>query len=432
MEKGLEALCIVNVGGRPRKESIAAPRVTTSPEAGGTSNQIVLYCNHDLAEAKLESLLLRPLTKHPAAALTRVLLRGARGVGKTTLAKKLMAGTAYFDCEDLSVQQELKAPHGVFRNITAPVVILDEIAALPNAAAVLRASADFLPGKSVLQISSASRRPIPEGRQDSPQLASQVIHLSPLLWDERVRMSAQLSFEALEEPLSSSGLPAIFLKQDSDIADHRKWARLAYERDLAHEKFRSFPKFLKLLESLMARSGSILDLNDLRADCELEDDPSSLIGELCEAGLFSTVRTISGRQERLKIFAFDPGYVHRVRFPKVEGCEQLQAHAELLWKHLILTELRCSIKNHDSIISWHSVDGRILDFAVEFQPGEWAAIQCKWAKTADLQAVKAFRQFYPKGKNFLVQHRFAPQTITASGMHFVLCTPIHIGPLLLS
>ena len=99
-----------------------------------------------------------------------------------------------------------------------------------------------------------------------------------------------------------------------------------------------------------------------------------------------------------KIYGFDTGFITFVR-----GWDPLrpQDHG-ILWEHLVLEYLQSALPN-ETIRYWRDKAGREVDFVLARRRDQVDAIECKWNPSDFVpSALKVFRSYYPKGKNYIV------------------------------
>lgn len=171
------------------------------------------------------------LTRRVTTALRRapvVALVGPRQVGKTTLARRLLAPTSpdYYDLEDPADVTRLDAPATALRE-AGPLVVIDEVQRRPDLFAVLRVLVDR-PGAGTrfLVLGSASPALL---RQSSESLAGrvEVVEVAPFDLDET-------GLDHLQRRWSRGGFPRSYLADsDEDSAAWRRgFVRTFVERDL--------------------------------------------------------------------------------------------------------------------------------------------------------------------------------------------------------
>jgi predicted AAA+ superfamily ATPase len=114
-----------------------------------------------------------------------------------------------------------------------------------------------------------------------------------------------------------------------------------------------------------------------------------------------------GRREIIaqpKIYGFDTGFV-----AYCQGWTELRS-ADLgpLWEHIVLETLQ-SFLDPRTVFFWRDKQQREVDFVIPRTRGSCDAIECKWSSEAfESRGIKAFRENYPNGKNYLVCHQQSP------------------------
>lgn len=174
-----------------------------------------------------EGILIELLENYPAVAIT-----GARQVGKTTLAKKIVESkkdsSEYLDLESPRDIARLQEAELYFERNREKMIILDEIQRMPELFPVLRSVIDRyrVPGRFLL-LGSASPGLI---RDSSESLAGRIAYeeLFPFLWKE------VLSVKSINELWFKGGFPDALLAKTDKAAD--RWLKdflFTYiERDL--------------------------------------------------------------------------------------------------------------------------------------------------------------------------------------------------------
>ena len=99
-----------------------------------------------------------------------------------------------------------------------------------------------------------------------------------------------------------------------------------------------------------------------------------------------------------KIYGFDTGFITFVR-----GWDPLRSQDHgILWEHLVLEYLQASLPDQ-AITYWRDKGGREVDFVLARRRDHIDAVECKWNPSEfDPSALRVFRSYYPKGKNYLV------------------------------
>jgi len=107
-----------------------------------------------------------------------------------------------------------------------------------------------------------------------------------------------------------------------------------------------------------------------------------------------------GRREIVaqpKVFGFDTGLVCHVR-----GWDSLRTEdCGVLWEHLVLDTLISS--GLQKIHFWRDKQQREVDFVLPRGRHAVDAVECKWnPKSFETRGLAAFREQYPKGKNYVI------------------------------
>ena len=106
------------------------------------------------------------------------------------------------------------------------------------------------------------------------------------------------------------------------------------------------------------------------------------------------------------------------------GWDHLRAEdCGTLWKHLVLDTLIAS--GTPKIHFWRDKQQREVDFVVPRGRNAVVAIECKWKPDAfETRGLAAFREQYPKGKNYVVSPLNGPAyERTLNGMKVSFVSP---------
>ncbi len=212
-----------------------------------------------IVERNIESTLIQRLSHNPAVALL-----GARQVGKSTLAKKLIStvpGALYLDLEKSSDRMKLSAEPELFLNLNrGKLICLDEIQMLPEIFSTLRAFIDSENrNKQFLILGSASRDLI---RQSSETLAGRIsyIEITPFSRSEIPAYIHQ------EDHWVKGGYPRAILQKDDDESFAWRWnyIKTFLERDIPQLGFSIPARSLERLWMMLAHShGQIINYSNI-------------------------------------------------------------------------------------------------------------------------------------------------------------------------
>ena len=346
-----------------------------------------------------------------------VWLTGVRRVGKTVLAGSL-PNTELLNCDLPSVAERLRDPESFLGAIKKPVVVFDEVHQLSDPSRLLKIAADAFPKLKVLATGSSTLAATRKFR-DSLTGRKRTVELVPVLGEEL----AASGVPDLRERLLRGGLPPALLAEARPLEFYAEWLDSYFARDV-QELFRVEKRgpFLKLVELVLRQSGGMLEISSLAKHAGISRP--TLMNWLDMLEITHVVHCLrpfaaGGRREILaqpKFYGFDTGFVAYAR-----GWNELRTEdCGLLWEHLVLDTLLALPAR--LIQFWRDKQQREVDFVVPTGRDAVDAIECKWSVDAfETRGLAAFRENYPKGRNFLVspvpatyQRRFGEFTVTVT------------------
>ena len=327
-----------------------------------------------------------------------VWLTGPRRAGKTVLAQSL-PDVEFLNCDLPSVAERLRDPESFFRSVKKKFVVLDEVHQLPDPSRLLKIGADAFPKLKILATGSSTLAATQKFR-DSLTGRKRVMELVPVLHEEL----PAFGMTDLRERLLRGGLPPALLAKKLNPEFYAEWLDSYFARDV-QELFRLEKRsgFLRVLELLMRQSGGMLDVTKLAAESQISRPAVTNWLEVYQiTHVAHLVRPYSagGRREIVaqpKVFGFDTGLVCHARgwdYLRTEDCG-------VLWEHLVLDTLIAA--GAPKIHFWRDKQQREVDFVVPHGRDTVDAIECKWNPEAfETRGLAAFREQYPKGKNYAV------------------------------
>jgi predicted AAA+ superfamily ATPase len=351
-----------------------------------------------------------------------VWLCGVRRSGKTTLAESLGAERIlYLNCDLPSVEEMVSDPTLFYRGCSKPVVVFDEIHQLRDPARVLKIGADGFPGLKILATGSSTLGASKKFR-DTLAGRKRVVHLTPALWEELPAFGA-----TLPQRLFRGGLPSALLASTKQLAFYREWIDSFFARDIQRLfGFRDMNRFNALFEYLLRQSGGQFELTKAAAALGVtRPTVESHVSALEITHAVALVRPFHGGGpkeivKQPKIYAFDTGFASFAR-----GWDPLRPEDfGILWEHLVLEHLHARIPD-TPVRYWRDKAGREVDFVLARRRDEVDAIECKWDPGAfDSTGLKAFREYYPAGRNYLVTPSGDPAYSKRYGdMEVKICSP---------
>lgn len=326
-------------------------------------------------------------------------LSGVRRVGKTTLCQSL-GKVEYFDCELPRVRRLLEDPEAFLGDMRRKQLVLDEIHRLDNPSQLLKIAADHYKDVRIIATGSSTLGASAKFR-DTLAGRKTELWLTPMAGPDLDAFGKK----SLPHRFLHGGLPPFFLSKGLPERDFQEWMDAYWAKDI-HELFRlerrhSFQKFVELL---MANSGGLFEATRYARPCEVSRTTIANYLAVLEATFVAHVlRPFSTHRpteivSAPKVYGFDTGFVCYYR-----GWHELRREdMGLLWEHFVLNELHARMQTRD-IHYWRDKQGREIDFIFVRRRGTPIAIECKWSTgDFDASAIKAFRQIYPKGENYVV------------------------------
>jgi predicted AAA+ superfamily ATPase len=220
---------------------------------------------------------------------------------------------------------------------------------------------------------------------------------------KEVRLAA-FGITDTRQRLLRGGLPPALLAATHEPEFYAEWQDSYFARDV-QELFRLEKRagFLRVLELLLRQSSGMLDVTKLAAESQISRPAVTNWLEVYQiTHTAHLVRPFSagGRREIVaqpKVFGFDTGLVCHAR-----GWDHLRTEdCGVLWEHLVLEALIAA--GAPKIHFWRDKQQREVDFVVPRGRDAADAIECKWKPDAfETHGLAAFRQQYPKGKNYVV------------------------------
>jgi len=352
-----------------------------------------------------------------------VWLAGVRRSGKTTLAQSLGSDQIdYINC-DLPVVADMVAnPEVFYSNCTRPIVVFDEVHQLKDPSRLLKIGADLFSHLKILATGSSTLA-VSRKFRDTLTGRKRLVHLTPVLWDELLRFQNT----PLLKRLYHGGLPEALLSEGKSVGFYREWMDSFFARDIQRLfAFRDPDKFNAMFEYVMKQSGGLLEITRTASALGISRPTvENHLRALEETHAITLLRPFHGGGQKeiiktSKVYAFDTGFVSFCR-----GWDPLRPDDYgVLWEHLVLEYLQAHAGEW-RIQYWRDAAGREIDFVIARNREEIDAIECKWDPGQfDPAAMKVFRSYYRRGKNYLL----SPVNVTGytkrvSGLDIHICNP---------
>jgi hypothetical protein len=291
-------------------------------------------------------------------------------------------------------------PEGFLGQGFSGPVVLDEVHRLRNPSEVLKISADHFPSLRILATGSSTLG-ASERFRDTLTGRKRVLHLSPVLFSELPAFGVR----DIKKRLLHGGLPENLVAENFPEKDYAEWMDAFWARDI-QEMFRLERRdaFLKLLEMLMAQSGSLCELTGMAAPCGVSRQTLvNYLKVLEETGAVHVIRPFAKNPKREitampKVYGFDTGFVCYAK-----GWRELRAEdTGLLWEHLVLDELKARFASSE-IFYWRDKQKHELDFIVARRGFPPLAIECKWKlQSASKSNFASFASLYPDARLIVI------------------------------
>jgi predicted AAA+ superfamily ATPase len=349
-----------------------------------------------------------------------VWLTGPRRVGKTVLARGLPEAE-FLNCDLPSTAERLRDPETFYRSLKKPLVVLDEVHQLPDPSRLLKIGADAFPKLKILATGSSTLAATQKFR-DSLTGRKRVVTFVPVLYEEL----PAFGIVDLRDRLLRGGLPPSLLAEEPDPEFYGEWLDSYFARDV-QELFRLEKRaaFLRLFELLLRQSGGMLDVTKLARESQISRPTLTNWLEIFQiTHVAHLLRPFSagGRREIIaqpKVFGFDTGLVCHAR-----GWDHLRPEdCGVLWEHLVLdTLIACGVPK---IHFWRDKQQREVDFVVPRSRDTVDAIECKWQpESFETRGLRAFREQYPKGRNYIVSPLNSPTyERVQDGLKIIVASP---------
>jgi uncharacterized protein len=355
-------------------------------------------------------------------------LCGVRRCGKTTLAQSLGADRVlYMNCDLPKVEDLARDPEAFYESCAKPVVVLDEVHQLQDPSRLLKIGADHFPKLKILATGSSTLAASKKFR-DTLTGRKRLVHLVPVTWGEL----PAFGHVPLAKRLLHGGLPQALLAESKTPGFYREWMDSFFARDIHRLfAFRDMNRFNAVFEYLLRQSGGQFEVTKTAtATGVTRPTVESHIRALEITHAVTLVRPFfgGGQNELVKqprIYGFDTGFVSFARGWEPLRLEDLGA----LWEHLVLEHLQAHFPD-TPVRYWRDKAGHEVDFVLARRREEVDAIECKWDPAAfDSGALRVFRDYYPKGRNFVVSPSVNPAYTKRFGaLEVRVCTPSGLQP----
>lgn len=344
-----------------------------------------------------------------------LVLYGPRQVGKTTLARELLASISlrsrFVNADELVYREALSSQS---RNILgdvlgdAELLVIDEAQRIPNIGLNLKIMVDSFPQVAILATGSASFELA--NRISEPLTGrSFTFTLYPLSYQEVGQYFGAIEARAqLERWMVWGGYPAILTTQDARLRErllNELVGAYLYRDILEIDGVRKSAKIVDLLRLLAFQIGQEVSVNELAASLALNRQTVEKYLDLLEK-VFVIYR-IGGYSRNLRkevtknarYYFYDNG----VRNSLIQNFNPLGLRNDVgqLWENYMMAERMKANQLYDRFVNryfWRTYDQKEIDLVEEYG-GELYGYEFKWQSEEIRKSVrKAFLEAYPGAK----------------------------------
>ena len=363
----------------------------------------------------LEKIVLQVTKEYPV-----VLLSGPRQVGKTTMLKKLMEGTArnYVSLDDLQERELARTDPELFLQLHKPPILIDEVQYAPELFPYIKIIVDK-----------------EQKRGDFWLTGSQVFSLMRGVQESLAGRVALLSLSSLSQAEAYGGEEEMFTLDTESLLSRKKGRKLADAEEIFKRIFKgSMPaivsgnitstgifynsylstyierdvkslsdaidslKFLRFITALAARCSQMLNISELARDAELnQKQVKDWLGILETLGILFYLYPYSNNLlKRLvktpKVYFYDTGLV--AYLTKWSSPETLASGAMsgAILENYVVSEIRKSYLNQGKeafIYYYRDKDAKEIDLVLE-QDGELHPIEIKKSANPASEILRVF------------------------------------------
>lgn len=333
------------------------------------------------------------------------ILYGARQVGKTTLAKKILSAKSnslYLNCDDPAVISRLRSRSlAGLRSLLGDteLVVIDEAQRVENIGLTAKLIHDNMPeikllltGSSSLDLANRVKEPL-TGR-------SKELLLYPLSLRE-VASNVIESDGYMHRLLVYGGYPGLWKLDENDAAEQAREIanRYLYRDAFALGTIYNQTVIDSLLRLLAHQVGSEVSYSELASSLEVSKETVMRYVDLLEKAFIVFRLPQFRKNQRVqigrlrKIYFYDLG----MRNALVDDFKPMEFRGDkgALWENFVILErLKKNQAAQKYIRSyyWRSRDRQEIDL-VEESKGAYVAFECKWSKTPTI--ARGFKNAYP-------------------------------------
>lgn len=351
-----------------------------------------------------------------------VIIYGARQVGKTTLAKKILSEYGnegrYYNCELLSVErglsemeaEKIKAFLGDYK-----IVVLDEAQKIPNIGKILKIMVDTYPEMQIIATGSSSFDLLQKVSEPMTGRIFQFI-LYPFSVNEIIKYGDRQLLDAkLENILRFGAYPGVFGLSEKDAGERLNEiaSNYLYKDILQVEGLKKSSVIKNLLQALALQLGDEVSLQELAVTLGINRLTVQKYIDILEQSFVIFKLNAFSRNKRkeisksIKVYFYDLG----IRNSLIENFNPLEIRNDIgaLWENFCIVERKKTNevnRRFANLYFWRTYDQKEIDL-IEEREGKLFGYEMKWKKDA-VKAPKDWLEEYKEaefsvvsGKNFV-------------------------------
>jgi len=339
-----------------------------------------------------------------------IVLYGPRQVGKTTLAKKILADygceRGYFNCEDSSVITALQSHNASTMNNffgDSKIIVLDEAQSVTNIGRALKIIIDAYPKKNIIATGSSSFDLA--NKINEPLTGRHYEYfLFPVSFNEIAALEGnRVLFEKINSRLIFGSYPEILSAVSNDDAREKLRALATsylYRDVFKFQNIKSPDVLTKILKALAHQVGSEVSFNEISSLVGVDKNTVTRYIRLLEQAFIIFRLSPFSRNMRneikrsQKIYFYDNGIISAL----TENFSDATTGRDIggLWENLMISErLKYNgfHRHHKNLFFWRVKGAGEIDL-IEESDGNITPFEFKWSKSKAGTSARKFEKEY--------------------------------------